>query len=161
MIKNGADLVICQHSHCIGCYEEFEGGHILYGQGNFHFVKPKDVFGWDTAFVLYYDTEKNSVEFVPVQMKEQGIEIAEGDNKNKIIEAFEKRNEELNAGRWKEGWHEFCVSKQEYYLDVLANVMKPDSTETENGMFSHFLDCEAHTDVWRELFPSYNLTNEK
>jgi poly-gamma-glutamate synthesis protein (capsule biosynthesis protein) len=35
MVKNGADVVLCQHSHCIGCYENFEGGHILYGQGNF------------------------------------------------------------------------------------------------------------------------------
>ena len=25
--------------------------------------------------------------------------------------------------------------------------------------FGHMLDCEAHTDVWRELFPSWNLTN--
>ena len=33
----GADVVLCQHSHCIGCYEQYEGAHILYGQGNFHF----------------------------------------------------------------------------------------------------------------------------
>lgn len=24
-----------------------------------------------------------------------------------------------------------------------------------------FADCEAHTDVWRELFPTANQTNEK
>lgn len=35
MVYCGADAVITQHSHCIGCYEEFEGAHILYGQGNF------------------------------------------------------------------------------------------------------------------------------
>ena len=27
-------------------------------------------------------------------------------------------------------------------------------------LFSHFLDCEAHTDVWRELFKTWNHTNE-
>ena len=30
-----------------------------------------------------------------------------------------------------------------------------------NKLFGHYLDCEAHTDVWRELFPTANQTNEK
>ena len=33
--------------------------------------------------------------------------------------------------------------------------------ETGNNLFAHYLDCEAHTDVWRELFPTWNQTNEK
>ena len=42
MVKAGADVILCQHSHCVGCYEEFMGGHILYGQGNFHFVSRRE-----------------------------------------------------------------------------------------------------------------------
>jgi signal recognition particle GTPase len=34
-------------------------------------------------------------------------------------------------------------------------------TEREKHHFAHYLDCEAHTDVWRELYPTWNLTNEK
>ncbi len=30
----------------------------------------------------------------------------------------------------------------------------------EYQMFAHYLDCEAHADVWRELFKTYNHTNE-
>ena len=33
----GADLVICQHSHCIGSREDYGKGTIIYGQGNFIF----------------------------------------------------------------------------------------------------------------------------
>ena len=33
----GANLVVCQHSHCIGATEEYMGSHIVYGQGNFIF----------------------------------------------------------------------------------------------------------------------------
>jgi len=33
----GANLVVCQHSHCIGATEEYMGSHIIYGQGNFIF----------------------------------------------------------------------------------------------------------------------------
>ena len=36
-------------------------------------------------------------------------------------------------------------------------------TTAEKGIkkFAHYLDCEAHTDVWRELYPTWNQTNEK
>ncbi len=37
IVDSGADLVVCQHSHCIGCYEDWETGKIIYGQGNFLF----------------------------------------------------------------------------------------------------------------------------
>ena len=34
--------MLCQHSHIIGCMEKYENGVILYGQGNFHFLKYLD-----------------------------------------------------------------------------------------------------------------------
>ena len=34
MANNGADVILCQHTHCISCYENYNGTHILYGQGN-------------------------------------------------------------------------------------------------------------------------------
>ena len=40
MVLSGASVVLTQHSHCIGCYEEYEGGHILYGQGNLNYFSP-------------------------------------------------------------------------------------------------------------------------
>ena len=36
-IDKGADLVVCQHSHCIGCEEKYNHGTIVYGQWNFLF----------------------------------------------------------------------------------------------------------------------------
>lgn len=39
MVECGADLVIAQHSHCIGAKEDYCGAYLLYGQGNFHFVQ--------------------------------------------------------------------------------------------------------------------------
>ena len=37
LVDKGADLVLCQHSHCIGCEEKYRDGTIVYGQGNFIF----------------------------------------------------------------------------------------------------------------------------
>ena len=36
-VDKGADLVVCQHSHCIGSREDYGNGTIIYGQGNFIF----------------------------------------------------------------------------------------------------------------------------
>lgn len=40
----GADIVIAQHTHCIGTYEEYKGSLLVYGQGNFIFDRADNVF---------------------------------------------------------------------------------------------------------------------
>lgn len=37
IVEAGANLVLCQHSHCVSCYEIYNESTILYGQGNFIF----------------------------------------------------------------------------------------------------------------------------
>jgi len=166
MVRSGADVVLCQHSHCIGCYENYEGGHILYGQGNFHFVKAAfsiDDEMWNTSLAVKYDTKTNEIEFVPfiVSPDGNGISLAKGEDKERIMAGFAKRNEELKNGQWKAGWHAFCESVKNFYLSVVRDGYTENSTERQNARFAHYLDCEAHTDVWRELCPTYNMTNEK
>jgi poly-gamma-glutamate synthesis protein (capsule biosynthesis protein) len=160
MAKCGADLVICQHSHCIGCYEKFENCHILYGQGNFHFIsKANEKEGWYTSLAVKYDTKSHEIGFVPIRTVDDGITLAKGEDAKEIMAAFEKRNEELKTGEWRRGWHDFCLSMQDKYINSIKKACNDDSTEIDNAYFGHMLDCEAHTDVWRELFPTWNQTN--
>jgi len=160
MIKHGADIVLCQHSHCIGCYEEYQGCHILYGQGNFHFISNNiDRSTWYTSLAVQYDTKTHEISFVPVRTLTHGIAIAKGEDADDIMREFEKRNNELKTGEWKQGWHEFCESVKELYCRNIARACQPQSTDFDNAVFGHYLDCEAHTDVWRELFPTWNQTN--
>ena len=160
MARNGADVVICQHSHCIGCYEEYEGCHILYGQGNFHFVnKNSKEEGWFTSLGVKYDTKTHEIEFTPIRALENGISLAEGEDAKEIMAGFEARNAELKNGEWEKGWRAFCEERSEIYYEVLFHACNPNSTEEQRDIFGHFLDCEAHTDVWRELFKTYNHTN--
>ena len=42
MADCGADFITAQHTHCIGCFEEYNGSYLLYGQGNFLFARMKD-----------------------------------------------------------------------------------------------------------------------
>ena len=163
MVRNGADLVVCQHSHCIGAYESYESGHIVYGQGNFQFVKLVDRETWKTGMAVCYDTKANTVEFIPIRENEAetGIRLAVGEDKESILQGLAERSETLKTGEWKKGWHDFCISVKKDYSDKIKRACLEDSTDVENAIFGHYLDCEAHTDVWRELFPTYNLTNEK
>lgn len=166
MVRNGADVVLCQHSHCIGCYENYQDGHILYGQGNFHFVKPDFIQPelektWNSSLAVNYDSRENIIEFIPLINSGSGITIAKGEEKETLLQEFAARNEELADGRWKDGWHAFCESKGDWYRKVIGSACTEQATKEQNKMFGHYLDCEAHTDVWRELFPTANQTNEK
>lgn len=162
MAQKGADIVICQHSHCIGCYEEYLNSHILYGQGNFHFVNYIDHPHWLSGLVVGLDIdEKINISFIPVVVKGNGIDLAKDDAKDRIMKAFNERNEILKNGKWKEKWHEFCVKNSVNYMNAISNAFTEKSDNINNELFSHYLDCEAHTDVWREILPTWNHTNEK
>lgn len=161
MAKNGADVVLCQHTHCIGTYEEFEGCHILYGQGNFHFAKPHDLETWYTLLAVEYDTVSHNINFVPIRSGEYSISLANGEDKEEIMSALALRSAKLHNGEWTDEWHEICVRETERFIGALRNAYKEDSTERQNHVFAHYLDCESHTDVWRELCPTWNQTNEK
>lgn len=116
---------------------------------------------WDMGLAVTYDTVSGKVEFVPVCSENSGIQLAKGKEKEEILTAFRRRSRTLANGDWKEGWHSFCEEVKETYLGAIENACTQHSSEYDNGLFGHFLDCEAHTDVWRELFPSLNLSNEK
>jgi poly-gamma-glutamate synthesis protein (capsule biosynthesis protein) len=162
MVYCGADAVITQHSHCIGCYEKFEGAHILYGQGNFNFSYP--AFNarrecWKTALLVVLTvTDKIDIDFIPIFDTGCGCEVAEGERAEKILSEFEARNGELADGRWLDGWERFCHGEFEAIYLNAARCAFDDEMKEER--FAHYLDCEAHTDVWRTLFKTWNHTNE-
>ena len=159
MARAGADLILCQHSHCIGCYEEYDECHILYGQGNFHFLDPDPREGWYTELAVEYDTKTGKISFIPLRTTDYYISLAKGEDAKSIMDAFEKRSEELQNGEWKLGWHAFCDGMRDRYIEAIGKAGCDNSTEIDNAYFGHMLDCEAHTDVWRELFPTWNQTN--
>lgn len=161
MVLCGADVVLTQHSHCIGCYEEYEGGHILYGQGNFHFCWQGHKEMWYTSLLVELEIDKTlSIKFIPLVTYEKGIDVAKGEKAKEIMDAFKIRNEELLNGKWRDGWHAFCESVKDMYSGALKGLEMPETTEHQLQNFAHYLDCEAHTDVWRELYPTWNATNK-
>lgn len=157
MVKHGADLVLCQHSHCIGCYERFEGGHILYGQGNFHFVckayedEADGGYMWNTGLLVNVNLENGlSVEFIPCVAENDSIRLAREDEKRALLTELYERSEALKDGTWYDRFREFALKQERY------NIV-PDELREE---LAHFFDCEAHADMCREIYKTYNSTNE-
>lgn len=98
IIDKGANLVICQHSHCIGSFENFKNGTIIYGQGNF-------IFDWDKPFnhkyiqtslliKLKFD-ENVSISYIPIRKVKNRIKLAEDEDGKEILKAFYERSEQI------------------------------------------------------------------
>lgn len=161
MVKCGADVVLCQHSHIIGVYEKFEGAHIVYGQGNFHFVKYMDKDFWKEGLIATLDVTKAGIdiEFTPVKAMDDGIRLADDEEKTQIMNDFWERSESLRDGTWLNGWREYVATVEKQYKKKISGYPE-DANDTEFQNFAHYLDCEAHTDIWREIFKTWNYTNE-
>ncbi len=163
MVRAGADVVLAQHTHCIGCYEKYNDAHILYGQGNFHFLSVVGVpmpSCWNEGLALHYDTVKNELEFTFCVNGETGIELAKGERLAKLQEEFDQRKQSMIDGTWKQGWKDFCESMRAEYVEKIRDALQtPDYCKAYN-MLGHYLDCEAHHDLIKELFPTANQTNE-
>lgn len=163
MVRAGADLILCQHSHCIGVMETYQDKTIVYGQGNFHFVKHSDNLHWKNGMLLQMDWDgsaKPAYTFHPVSVLEHGITLATGEEKQSLLDAFYARTEVLmDDARWMAEWNAFCESVRPTYRRGIASAFKDDEDEPAQ-IFPHFLDCEAHTDVWRQLYPTWNKSNQ-
>ena len=152
MVRFGADVVLCQHSHCIGCYAQYGGSHILYGQGNFHFVTKSNHPHWKSGLVVQLEFGDGvEIAFIPTEVHPDGIELAKGALKEEIMEGFQARSQDLQNGKWLEGWKEFCEGKKEQYYGVIRTAYSQNATWDDNEMFSHYLYTEAHKDVWDEI----------
>ena len=167
MVYNGADVVILQHTHCIGCYENFEGSHIVYGQGNLNFVANFECYPvWFTSLLVEVDFkgEHPDIKFYPLYQTECGVDLATGDKAKEIMEPFYARNEEMLNGKWYDGWVDFCHNSpfNYNYLGRIRTYKYPDFENDPNSQegFKHFIATETHLDVMWELLKTFNWTNE-
>lgn len=107
---NGADAVISQHSHCIGCYEKYNDAYLIYGQGNFLFSRVHDEF-WDSSLLIELNLEENKKEltFHPIVSKQNYIRYAKDEEANTLMHEFMSRSNEIKN-------EEFVVKNYDEYI---------------------------------------------
>lgn len=166
--EKGADLVICQHSHCIGCYEEFNDSTIVYGQGNFLFDHQNNEF-WQTSILVSID-ESLKVSYIPLEKNGNTVKLATDVKAKEILNAFENRSNEIKIpGVIEKKYGEFAEKMKDHYLLTFSatnrasfifrvlskltggkyqkKLLSKKYTPTVSLAIENFVDCEAHREL--------------
>ena len=170
LVDKGADIVVCQHSHCIGCEEKWHGGTIVYGQGNFLFDDCDNEF-WNTSLLIEIKLgNKSEVDFTPICKNKNVVRLADETEAETILKQFHERSSDIlcedfvqnNYSKFAEsmilGYYYRISGKLSSFLPIriinkLSNYLflkwmyGPD----EKTMIENCLECEAH----RELFSQF------
>lgn len=164
MVQKGADIVICQHSHCIGCYEIFENSTIIYGQGNFIF-NDKDNEFWNTGLLVKIHFEEDFwIEYIPLEKTDCGIRLASGSVKDKILSEFYARSKQIQDENFiHKKYEEFAALNLNKYLRTFAGygiwLSRIDRKLLNNFLIrklykkktllamQNYIECEAHREL--------------
>ncbi len=122
MCDKGADLVVCQHSHIIGCEEKYGNSTIIYGQGNF-LLDDLDLESWRNGIMLSVtiDGATRNVEIIPTEVI--GHKVIIHHNGDLIRQSFAIRSREIcNPAFLEKAYSEYCRSKLPNYLIKLSGV---------------------------------------
>ena len=167
LVEKGADLVICQHSHCIGCEEKYQGGTIVYGQGNFLFDASENEL-WQTSLLIQID-DGFEISYIPLKKKGYGVRHADKSEADIILKEFRQRSNEIKDNVvLREKYAQFAESYLGSYVLVFSGLGKNLLFRVANKLFGNrfakrfvnrwyrketllaiqnYVDCEAHHEL--------------
>lgn len=166
IVECGANLVVCQHSHCIGCEEEYNNGTIVYGQGNFIF-DADNCDEWKTSMLIEVVDKK--INYIPIVKQNELIRIADVEDKQKILREFWQRSEQIKNAEFvisefkryaNESFYEYmwsiCGGSESFILRVinkLSNyrfykwyIKKKLPSNVLTKLLNYFI-CESHSEI--------------
>ena len=121
----GADLVTCQHSHCIGSFENYSNSTIVYGQGNFLF-NDSDKELEKSAILLNIFPSTKTVDFVPVVKHGNLVRMANSLESQTIMDDFLKRSKEITKeGNVKVLFKKWATDRKNDVFNTFVGYYKP------------------------------------
>ena len=121
----GADIVIVQHTHCIGAHERFGDRDIFYGQGNFIFDYPLNEPSWRKGFLIDLDIRENRLyhlQLIPFQQAPgpRLISVLAGSEKQHMLDQVAHYSAVLGSGeQYDREWMRYCDTRRAYYEGLL------------------------------------------
>lgn len=120
MADNGADMILAQHTHCIGCEENYNGSYLLYGQGDF-LLKNYLPGRTDSGLIIELDIDGSKV-----NIKKHRVECFENRyvrySESQDLKDFYERSEKLKDEEYvSEQFHQFCQSELHLYLKAFKS----------------------------------------
>lgn len=178
MIDAGADLVLCQHSHCVGTTETYKNGAILYGQGNTVFGYRRNSPAWNEGLIVKISLSENmslkvTIEYLPIMANSTSIELMPQDQARPFLEAFFMRSQNITDQKFVNfSWQCFCESQQAHYLPLLfglGRILNYANRKLRNRIVKLFFSkkriritmnlirCEAHNEVVQTILDKYGI----
>lgn len=167
LVEKGANLVVCQHSHCVGCEEKYRDGTIVYGQGNFLFDHSESEF-WQTGLLLSLDADFN-VSYIPLTKDGNKVKLAQEAQSKEILDGFKTRSREITVdGVVEAKYAEFAERMKSNYLihfsggrrglfwravnkllsgRLVAWTIRRKYTPKQLLAQQNFVECEAHREL--------------
>lgn len=171
-IESGANLVICQHSHCIGCEEEYKSGSIIYGQGNFLFDRSNH-YMWRTGLVVKIQDDF-SVNLLPIIKIQNKVRLASVEQTKEILSQYYSRSEEITKEHFiNEEYSKFARNQIARYINTFGGGWRSILVKIERKVFNHnpdikkyygskrmlrlinHIECEAHRELIIEGLRQY------
>lgn len=171
-VDSGASLVICQHSHCVGCEEKYKGCTIVYGQGNFLF-DARDSDYWQTGLLV--EIEDNfEVKYYPVRKCKNVVRLADDQDAEQILQGFNKRSLEIqesgfvsrNYSRLVQEYKKIYllsligIDTQKFYFRVINKItgyryekylINKMLSKKKRLRARNYINCETHREALLEL----------
>ena len=166
MADCGADVVLCQHSHCVGTIEHYGGNTIVYGQGNTLFGYRKGDDGWNTGMAITIEMETGpqaQVSYQMMTMTPSGLQFLQPDVDEMWRHTLAERTAQVTDDTFVEKqWLDFCRSQESLNLPLLfgwprllvamnrrmGNIMTRLYLNRHRANIVHnLLRCEAHHEV--------------
>lgn len=166
----GANIVIAQHTHCVGCMETYQDAILVYGQGNFLFDAVDNEY-WQTNLLVALDideqTKQFTINYIPCVKHSNGVRLSLAVQAKQILTDFKIRSEQIQEiGFIKKEYQSFANKLCNDYLqrccgwlghNLFIRILNKLTgyrlftwiySKRDLVCIQNILDCEAH----RELF---------
>ena len=123
MADCGADMILTQHTHCVGCEEWYNGSYLLYGQGDF-LLKNFAPGLTDSGLIIELDVADGRVEIKKHLVKSVDNLFVRYDDKQDFA-AFEERSRLLQDEEYiRQQLQKFCDGELRLYLKAFKSPSK-------------------------------------
>lgn len=120
IVDKGADLVVCQHSHCVGCEEKYMNKTIVYGQGNFIFDYKNDEC-WKDSLLILLDIQVNSIKLDYIPIEKNGNSIKKSHNENILKGFYHRSNLIKNEEEVERLYISYCLNNINNYINSIQD----------------------------------------
>ena len=123
MADNGADMILSQHTHCVGCEELYNGSYLLYGQGDF-LLKNFAPGLTDTGLIVELVIENGQVQIKKHKVKSVDNIFVRYDEQQDLS-SFEERSAKLHDEEYVYlQLQNFCDGELRLYLRAFRSPSK-------------------------------------